>query len=172
MKIILIRHGKTKGNAEGRYIGTTDESLSPEGIAEINSNKYPAADVVIASPMRRCIETAELIYGRVDETYDGLKECDFGEFENKNYAELNGNEYYQKWIDSGGTLPFPGGESMETASKRQTAAFEEALEKHKNAESIAFVVHGGTIMAIMQKYNAGNFYDYHLKNGESIVLSL
>ena len=35
MKAILIRHGKTKGNAEQRYIGTTDECLTNEGIEEI-----------------------------------------------------------------------------------------------------------------------------------------
>lgn len=42
-----------------------------------------------------------------------LSECDFGEFENKNYKELSGNQDYQRWIDSNGTLPFPGGESRE-----------------------------------------------------------
>lgn len=35
-----------------------------------------------------------------------LAECDFGEFENKNYKELEGNPHYQEWIDSNGTLPF------------------------------------------------------------------
>ena len=42
-----------------------------------------------------------------------LKECDFGDFENKNYKELSGNPDYQAWIDSGGALPFPGGEDPE-----------------------------------------------------------
>ena len=37
----------------------------------------------------------------------------FGSFEGKTYFDLNGNEDYQRWIDSGGTLPFPGGESRE-----------------------------------------------------------
>ena len=36
----------------------------------------------------------------------------------------------------------------------------------------AFIVHGGTIMAIAKKYLGGDFYDYHLKNGEYMVLSL
>ena len=35
----------------------------------------------------------------------------FGSFEGKTYFDLNGNEDYQRWIDSGGTLPFPDGES-------------------------------------------------------------
>ena len=35
MKLIFIRHGKTAGNLERRYIGRTDEPLCDEGIAEI-----------------------------------------------------------------------------------------------------------------------------------------
>lgn len=33
MQVMLIRHGQTAGNAQRRYIGRTDEPLSPEGIA-------------------------------------------------------------------------------------------------------------------------------------------
>ena len=35
MKLIFIRHGQTQGNAEGRYLGKTDEPLCPEGIEYI-----------------------------------------------------------------------------------------------------------------------------------------
>ena len=38
MKIILIRHGKTPGNLEKRYVGRTDEGLSEIGIGEIKEN--------------------------------------------------------------------------------------------------------------------------------------
>ena len=65
MKIILIRHGKTAGNIKGRYIGKTDEPLCEEGINEIRENTYPKADFVISSPMLRCRQTAEIIYGRI-----------------------------------------------------------------------------------------------------------
>lgn len=33
MQVMLIRHSKTAGNAQRRYIGRTDEPLSAEGIA-------------------------------------------------------------------------------------------------------------------------------------------
>lgn len=35
MELYLIRHGKTKGNGEERYIGSTDEPLSAEGRREL-----------------------------------------------------------------------------------------------------------------------------------------
>ena len=41
LNIIFIRHLKTKGNKEKRYIGTTDESLLKEEIEKVNINNYP-----------------------------------------------------------------------------------------------------------------------------------
>ena len=63
MKWILIRHGQTQGNRERRYIGCrTDEPLCPEGIAQLQNRHYPPVSRVFVSPMRRCVETANLLY--------------------------------------------------------------------------------------------------------------
>ena len=62
MKVVLIRHSKTAGNLMGRYIGTTDEPLCEEGIRLLENRSYPAAELVYVSPMKRCRETAALIY--------------------------------------------------------------------------------------------------------------
>lgn len=115
LKIYLIRHGKTQGNLSGKYIGSrTDEPLCEEGIRELKGKTYPQAQILFVSPMKRCIQTAELLYpGLEQRKIPLLQECDFGDFENKNYKELSGNPDYQAWIDSGGTLPFPGGEDSE-----------------------------------------------------------
>ncbi|GFI62571.1 putative phosphoserine phosphatase 2 [Clostridiales bacterium] len=172
MNIILIRHGITRGNLEKRYIGITDESICKREFYRLKRRDYPLAEIVISSPMRRCIETAQIIYGGFDDIFDGLAECNFGEFENKNYEELKDNPQYQDWLDSGGTLAFPGGESMETFSDRCVCAFTQAVEKYKRNNTLAFIVHGGTVMAIARSILGGNFYDYHLKNGEYMLLSL
>lgn len=109
MKINFIRHGLTKSNAEKRYISRTDEGLSDAGRKQLEK-PYPDCDIVVCSLMKRCLETTKLIYPDKNIITDNdLTECDFGSFEGKNYDELNGDEYYQKWIDSGGTLPFPDG---------------------------------------------------------------
>ena len=49
--VCLIRHGITKGNLEGRYIGTTDEPLYDNKIQKA----YPDADLVVSSPLKRCV---------------------------------------------------------------------------------------------------------------------
>ena len=65
-ELYLIRHGKTYGNTLGRYIGTTDEELCEEGREALKRLKagrdFAAArpDVVYASPLKRCVQTAEI----------------------------------------------------------------------------------------------------------------
>ncbi len=168
MKISFIRHGMTAGNAEKRYIGRTDEPLCENGIGIIKSKRYPECDIVISSPMRRCIETAKLIYPAKEiKVYENFRECDFGGFEGKNYIDLNGDEYYQKWIDSGGKLAFPGGESPLDFRRRCLAEFERMLEEIPEYRNISLIVHGGTIMSVLEKYAQPHkdFYDWQVKNG-------
>lgn len=177
-EIILLRHSLTGGNLEGRYIGCrTDEPLCGEGIRLLGSRAYPPVERIYTSPMKRCVETAQVIWG--DRTIPvmpmpALRECDFGEFENKNYQELNGDPAYQAWIDSGGTLPFPGGESMEAFKKRCQAGFEEIVRKIRDCPlSVGVVAHGGTIMAILERfgYPKRAYFDYQVKNGCGYVLA-
>jgi len=171
MKWILIRHGQTQGNLERRYIGCrTDEPLCEQGIVALQAREYPLVRKVYVSPMKRCVETAALLYPGVPaEMIEDLRECDFGEFENRNYAELNGRADYQAWIDSGGELPFPGGESRAAFAKRCVEAFDEI---RRQPEDCALIAHGGTLMAIMEKYArpAGSYYDFQVKNGCGFVL--
>ena len=162
-ELILIRHGKTYGNTLGRYIGTTDEELCAEGregldaLRESGQYRSIRPDLVYVSPLRRCRQTAELLFpGVPQEICRDFRECDFGEFENKNYKELSGNPAYQAWVDSGGTLPFPGGESREAFQERCRAEFARVLRARRKqaGSSAAFVVHGGTIMSILSAYAA------------------
>jgi len=174
MKYILIRHGTTQGNLERRYIGCrTDEDLCTEGIAELKAQHYPDADMVFASPMRRCIQTAGIIYlGKPICIVDNFRECDFGEFEGRNYEELKDNPAYQVWLDSDGELSFPGGESRKEFSARCVKAFEEIIHDLPEG-SYAFILHGGTIMAIMEYFAkpTGSYYDYQVQNGRGFILN-
>lgn len=167
----------TGGNLRGRYIGKTDEPLCAEGKKALESLSYPAPDFVFVSPMIRCRETAELLFpGKRLRIIDQLAECDFGDFENKNYRELSGNPAYQAWVDSGGTLPFPGGESREEFQRRNQEGFRRVVTVciRESAASAAVVVHGGTIMNIMEAWGVPerSFYDWHVKNGRGYYVEL
>ena len=84
---------------------------------------------------------------------------------------LNGNEDYQRWIDSVGTLPFPNGESVEEFKDRCKKAFLEIVNKYNSCKCLAFVVHGGSIMAIMEAFDKDkkNYFDYQVSNGEGYL---
>ncbi len=179
MDVLLIRHGSTAGNLEQRYVGSTDEALTESAVARLNENRmyYPQAETVFASPLKRCRQTAAILCpGQEIHVLSELRECDFGEFEYKNYAELQDNADYQSWIDSGGTIAFPGGESRETFCRRCCEAFARACFKEEKAgvKSAAFIVHGGTIMAILDRYSFPHrdYFDWQVKNAEGFACKL
>lgn len=172
MKIILLRHGRTAGNQLKKYIGITDEPLSEYGKEELRSKCYPECDIVFTSCLQRTIQSAEIIFpGKPQICCREFNECNFGRFEGKNYLELSDDPTYQQWIDSNGELPFPDGESRESFKKRCCDKFAGIVGSYSHITP-AFVVHGGTIMAILEKYAVPHrqFYDYNVDNGRGYIV--
>lgn len=182
MRLIFIRHGKTKGNTQGRYVGRTDEPLLPESMEGLkkqaavpgdSKESFPQAELVFTSPMLRCRQTAEILYpGVLCLVQEGLEEMDFGDFEYKNYQELSGNQEYQAYIDSGGQIGFPGGEAPKAFKNRCCQAFLKAIQRAEEAgvHSAAFVVHGGTVMAVLEAFGEPqrSYFEWQIKNGAYI----
>lgn len=182
MKVYLIRHGKTRGNQEHRYVGATDEELLFEAekeliqrrqeIKEKTQEGLSGVSAVYVSPLKRCRQTASVLFpGKEQVVVDGLRECDFGEYEYKNYQELCGYPAYQEFIDSNGESGFPGGETLKSFQDRCAGVFDEIigkkLQKEDKEQAVVLVVHGGTIMAIMDKYARPHksYYDWQQENG-------
>lgn len=187
VRLVLVRHGATKANEERRYLGKTEEALSPRARAGLQEAKalglYPAVDCLFSSPMKRCLETAEILYpDRKPVVIPRWTEIDFGDFEGKNYSQLQGDARYQAWIDSGGRLPFPGGESREEFILRCREGFFEMLELFaekcpeeeapKAAPTLGIIAHGGTIMALLSGFCGGDYFDYQVANGGGYVCTL
>ena len=138
---------------------------------------YPEVQAVYASPMIRCTQTAGILFpGKKLNIIDELAECDFGEFENKNYKELSGDTRYQARIDSNGILAFPGGESKDECATRNLEGFQRAVSAciREEITEAALVVHGGTIMNIMEQYALPKkeFYEWHVGNGCGYLVEL
>jgi len=161
--IYLIRHGETQGNLEKRYIGCrTDEPLSVVGISKLE--RWDDCTLkVYSSPMKRCIQTAEVLFDKcIPILKSNLREIDFGDFEGGNYLELSANSDYQKWIDSGGEMPFPNGESRDNFIARSFEGFLEII-KEETEDKIAIVCHGGNIMAIMSQVTGLDYFDFQVE---------
>lgn len=169
MKIYLIRHGATKGNRERRYVGITDESILQDEREKLQRKEMPPVARVYASPRKRCVETAEALYPQKQIVIvEEFAECDFGTFEYHNYEELNGMPEYQEFINSMGKSGFPEGENREDFQTRCLGGFFDVMQREGQAkEDIAVIVHGGTIMALLDSCSRPHrdYYDWQVENG-------
>lgn len=172
MIINLIRHGKTSGNLEKRYIGKTDEPLCSEGIEELHNRSFPVCDILAVSPMKRCIQTAELIYpSKKYIICSDFRECDFGAFEGKNFHELSDDIRYSCWVESGGRHDFPDGEKTCDFKNRCISEFIRLTDGICDSERLSLVVHGGTIMAVLERFAVPhmNYFDWQTENGHGYI---
>ena len=123
MKLVLVRHGATAWSISGQHTGNTDLPLIDEGRAQataarsrVLANIEPATRVrVCSSPLRRALETVELIVGsdvevEVDER---LREFDYGEYEGMTTPEIH--VVAPGWTVFDGC---PGGESLADVEAR------------------------------------------------------
>ena len=182
--LTLIRHGATLSNKEGRYLGKTDEALSPDGIRTLEKSVtdriYPIADVLFSGPMKRCLETAQILYpGQTPICIPEWTEMDFGAFEGHNYQELSGDPAYQRWIDSGGTCRFRKERAGKSLSAEVLSDTKNGISHEKDLgekccigaegckiQNASAVVHGGTIMALLGHFLGGEYFDYQVKCGQ------
>lgn len=90
--IYTIRHGETDGNKAGELQGWTDKPLNEKGwdLAVITAKALSDVhfDVVYSSPLKRALETAQIMIQRNSHkasiiTDDRLKELHFGEWEQR-----------------------------------------------------------------------------------------
>lgn len=182
MRVLLIRHLPTPGNEKRQYIGRTDEALSLAAVEKFQRQHgagakraaYPPVACIIASPLKRCVQTAKLIWpGQEIRTEAMLRECDFGEYEGKTYEELKNEPEYIEWMESGGMTAFPGGEEQTEFRARCAAGAEKWIGQllEKRADSVAFVIHGGTIMAVLEQLAEGprEFYRWQAENGGGYI---
>lgn len=156
LKIHLIRHGATDANILGQYIGSaTDMPLSPEGFNELRMLKddieYPEIDVLYSSPLLRCRQTAAILYPEKEIIpVENFKEYDFGDFEGKTAAELEGNPYFADWASGKLTAP-PNGEENSDFIKRLCVGLNQVVLHmiESGNYNAGVIMHGGAIMMLL-----------------------
>ena len=106
-------------------------------------------------------------------------EMNFGAFEYMTWQEIDQDPdpahraAYQRYIDSDGEIAFPGGESKAEFTKRVCDGFERAvLPLIQTQQDIVIVAHGGTIMALMERYAEPHkpYFEWNVKPGEGYPL--
>jgi ribonuclease H / adenosylcobalamin/alpha-ribazole phosphatase len=134
----LLRHGQTEHTPERRYSGRNDLPLSRTGRAEAAAAaeraKALGVDVVVASPLRRTRETAEIVAGALGLPVvldEDLIELDFGDLEGLTFDEARAKHPLaaRRFLDDV-TVAAPGGESIADVSNRVARARRRILSQH------------------------------------------
>jgi broad specificity phosphatase PhoE len=191
MQLILIRHGETLWNKEGRIQGTSDIELSAAGIEQARllalSLKDHTIEAIHASPLKRALQTAEIInefHRKEIQTHQDLTEMDQGDFEGFSFKELMARQkdFLNKWIADPASVKMPNGESLAQLQQRAWRAMEAIINKEENAVVVA---HNFTIAAILCRLRNISLSEFrstcvgtaskttlHLQNGKAVIEAL
>lgn len=157
--IHFIRHGSIDETLSGKYIGTTDVSLSDKGkmsLKKLNFDYvYPQVPVVFTSPLKRCTQTCKILFPNIKPlVIDALSECNFGEWEGKTAEELKTDPDFEKWLAGNNSVKPPRGESNDDFVRRICKMFESIVEglMKTGTTECAIITHGGVIMTLLAVY--------------------
>lgn len=157
-RLYLVRHGITQGNLDGIYTGSgTDEPLCAQGVQQLRDLRarfaYPKVRTVFASPLKRALQSAEILFPEADDRIilQDLRENGFGEFEGRSVQELVHDAHFKKWVDPAAHYTPAGGESAADFHARCGSVLMKLFEymMKTGLEEAACVTHGGVIMSML-----------------------
>jgi broad specificity phosphatase PhoE len=153
-RIVLVRHGQTAWNAEGRAQGHADVSLDDDGRRQAETMAAALADLdpalLVSSDLTRARETAaflEKATGLTAQEDARLREYDVGErtgLTREEFAERLGADAALAW-DVHAHVEGPGAETLEEVAERIVPAVREVLERLGPGETAVVVTHGAAL---------------------------
>ena len=155
--LLIVRHGETDWNAQGRIQGHTDIGLSDKGAEQSRLLARRLAslsiDVAYCSDLKRAFETAELALGERDIVMNQtprLREYHKGAYEGLTFSEIKAQfpSEYHRYTEKDLDYAPEGGETTRGVSARMAGIFGEIKAKHLN-ETVLVVGHGGSLRAGM-----------------------
>ncbi len=168
-RLLLLRHGQSTWNADGRWQGQADPPLSPLGEAqalEAAARLQPGHfSRVVASNLHRAQRTAEILAEALRlpvEVDPDLREIDVGDWQGLTRAEINERApgALADWSE-GRSESTPGGESRTHLTDRARAALLRAAAASRRGDKVLLVSHGALIRNLdrslgLQPHGIGN----------------
>lgn len=153
---LLMRHGETDWNREGRVMGRHQVELNAKGRAQVEAAARFAEsirpDLIVTSPLRRARQSAEIIaagLGGLEIVEEPeIAEVLYGRWEGMTYHELIEDPHYLEYRKSPIEHPTPGGETIPEVQARGVTAVSQAIAAHAN-QRILFVSHGDIIRTVL-----------------------
>ena len=169
MQIVLVRHGATDWNLQGRCQGSTDRDLSDVGIrqayqiAELLSEQE--INAIYLSSLRRAQQTAE----RISQPHklpvlieEDVRELDHGELEGLTFNEIKANygDFLVRWRSEPAEICVPGGERLADVAERAWNGLNQIVQRHADAERILVVSHNFPILGIVCRVSGTHLNEY------------
>lgn len=157
LKLYMLRHGETTFSINRGYCGALDVELTESGqvMAQAFADEYKSVDweAIYCSPMKRTVATATPLAeatGLTLEIRDGIKECNYGEWEGKTKGEVS-EEFtanYYHWMTEPAWNAPEGGETAVEVRNRSMAVIAEIEEKYKHG-NVLLVSHRTTLRVVL-----------------------
>lgn len=140
----MVRHAPTRATRSAAF--PSDESLDDRGLAaaRLLGAAVPRRARVVASPSRRCVETARAA-GRTCDTDELLAECDFGAWSGRKLSEIERSDPdgVRAWMTRADAVPH-GGESLTGLYGRVSGWLDRQAE---NDGQLVAITHAGVVRA-------------------------
>jgi len=158
-RLIVIRHGESKWNREGRQQGHLDSGLTETGIAQVRAIaerlRKQSFTALYSSDLGRAYQTAEIIASQTGHrvvTDERLRERNLGIFQGHTWDEIERKypEELHSYRTSGPGYVIPQGESVRQRVQRTVGCLEELATRHRG-ESIVVVAHSGVLNGLLRR---------------------
>ena len=157
MRLVLVRHGQTEWNADGRYQGQSNVALSALGRKQAASlaARFPmgSLDAIYSSDLDRARETAESVgkkFGVSVRLEPAFRELSFGDWEGLTYREISARwpKEAEKLFTAPDELKIPHGETFQELQKRALDKLNELYENHVD-QTVGVFAHGAINKTIL-----------------------
>ena len=169
MRLILVRHGETAWNREGRFQGQSPVGLSEKGILQAKETARALAALkptaLYSSPLPRALMTAQEISNEVSldvVPLEGIKEVHLGKLEGITGQEMRSRyaQFYSTWRRDPSQAAFPEGESMWQLQDRAWKAIVGLENVHPNG-AVVVVSHNFAIRTILCRFMGLPLSQFH-----------
>ena len=155
--VFLVRHGQTRSNVTGFYMGWSDEDLNDVGYAQARSLSSRLSNLPIASvytsPLRRACTTAAILAKPHElelKVLDDLTEIRLGDWEGLHMDEIKQRwpELWQQSRVDPSEVTLPNGESFKQVTERAIRAFDAITSANQDRQA-AIVTHEAVVKVLV-----------------------
>jgi alpha-ribazole phosphatase/probable phosphoglycerate mutase len=157
MNLILVRHGEISSNVIKVYAGKSSEGLTEKGIRQAHEVAEEIAtyniDSLYSSPVRRAVQTAQIIGNKIDKDYiieENFREMEMGPWEGLSEQDIS--QMYPKewklWRSSPADLRLPGRETLDDLLSRALRGVQR-INRSKDSQKTVIVTHVAIIRVLL-----------------------